>query len=315
MPTLSSAINPQPHPQKMPATAAMPKSILVPIAGISEDKAHLQAALAIARRFLAHLDVVHIRPDAAQIVAAASAATYGSAELVPLLLDQLEKDAETSMAAAQATFTTFVREQSLELRESPGSVDTVTAAWLQQPGYPAERVAQLGRQRDLLVVGHASGWSSGDTGTLETALIKSGRPLLVLPPGVSDVIGHTIVVAWKDSAEAARAVTAAMPFLAGAERIVVIEISEEDADKVRESEGSSERLVASLAWHRIRAEARVIKQGDLSAPDTLLAAARDLGADLVVMGAYGHSRVREMMFGGFTRRILQGADLPVLMFH
>jgi nucleotide-binding universal stress UspA family protein len=150
---------------------------------------------------------------------------------------------------------------------------------------------------------------------LETTLMRSGRRVLIMPRSAAEMIGRTVVIAWKDSAETARALTAAMPFLVKAERIVVIEVSENGTEADRESGGSSDRLVAGLAWHRIKAEARIVKPGDRTGPEILLSAAGDVGADLVVMGAYGHSRVREMIFGGFTRRVLRAADLPVLMFH
>jgi nucleotide-binding universal stress UspA family protein len=295
--------------------APMLKSILVPIAGIEDDKGQMLGALAVARRFTAHLDVVHVRPDPAQLVAAAASTAYGSADFVAALVDQLEKDAQTRLNAAQAAFAAFVDEEHLELRGAADGVDVVTAAWLEQTGNVAECVAQLGRVRDLLVLGRASGSPGIATGTLEAALMQSGRPVLIMPPGVSHVLGRTVIVAWKDSAEAARAASAAMPFLAMAERVLVIEISEEETAANRQAGDSSKRLVDGLAWHRIKAENLIVRAGDRSGPEALLAAARDVGAHLIVMGAYGHSRFREMIFGGFTRRILRAADFPVLMFH
>jgi len=290
----------------------MPKSILVPIAGGGGDKAHLRAALAIARRSGAHLDIVHVRPDSGQIAAAAASAAYGSPDFIGPLLEQLEKDAQRRFESAKATFEAFVKEENLEQRERPNGLAVVTTACLYDTGYANSRVAALGRLHDLLVVGHAP---EETTGTLETALMESGRPVLVMPADRSEVAARTVVVAWKDSAEAARAVTAAMPFLAAAERVVILEIAEEEIDAAAKGQTSGERLAASLAWHGIKAESRVVEPGDRPAPDALLATAHEIAADLLVMGAYGHSRIREMIFGGFTRRILRGADLPVLMFH
>jgi len=319
MPAISLSARQKAGPQDLSSVAGERvkpaiKAILVPIAGVEEDRAHLQAALGIARQFSAHLDVAHIRLDPARLAAGAASAAYGSAEFVVALYDQFEKDAQSCLAAAQATFAAFSKDEHLELHERADRLDAVTAAWVQETGDAGECVARLGRARDLLVVGRAGGPAGAATGTIETALMESGRPLLIVPPGISQIVAGTVAIAWKDSAEAARAVTAAMPFLALAERVVVIEVVEGTTADRKEGE-SSERLVNGLAWHGIKAEARLVRPGTNAAPDALLAAARDAGADLVVMGAYGHSRVREMIFGGFTRQILRAADLPVLMFH
>jgi nucleotide-binding universal stress UspA family protein len=145
--------------------------------------------------------------------------------------------------------------------------------------------------------------------------MEGGRPVLVIPQGMTRVLGRAVVIAWKNSAEAARAVTAARPFLALADRIEVVAVSESETGEDREDRESAERLAESLAWHDIKASARIVPSHGGSGPEALLAAVRDLDGDLVVMGAYGHSRLREMIFGGFTRHILRGADVPVLMFH
>ena len=110
-------------------------------------------------------------------------------------------------------------------------------------------------------------------------------------------------------------VLAAGPFLAQADRVEVVAVSENGAGVGSEDREAVARLVDSLAWHNIKANARVVPSGDRSGADALLATVRGLDGDLVVMCAYGHSRVREIIFGGFTRHILRGADVPVLMFH
>jgi nucleotide-binding universal stress UspA family protein len=110
-------------------------------------------------------------------------------------------------------------------------------------------------------------------------------------------------------------VTAALPFLARANRVEVIEVIEDHAAEGSEAYASAEQLADGLAWHGIAAKTRLVSANDQSGPDAFLTAARDAGADLVAMCAYGHNRLREMIFGGFTRRMLQAADLPILMLH
>jgi nucleotide-binding universal stress UspA family protein len=293
----------------------MIKSILVPVAGTEDDKRQLRSALTVARMFAAHLDVLHVEPDPVQLAVAAASMAHDGTAMTASLLDRFEKDRQERLELAQRAYSAFVDEESLEVRERSDASGGVSVAWIQQTGYPAERVAQMGRLRDLLVVGRSPAAVGGASGTLEAALMESGRPLLIMPPDWTRPLDGTTVVAWKDVAEAARAVTAAMPFLARANRVEVVEVHEGQSTEETGVGDSAESLVANLALHRVTAKARRVLAGNRSGPDALLAAAHDSDADLVVMGAYGHSRLREMIFGGFTRRLLGAADLPVLMFH
>ena len=148
--------------------------------------------------------------------------------------------------------------------------------------------------------------------TAESALFDSGRPVLLVPPSSSGQgpLGETIVVAWNGSSETARAVSFAMPFLVGARRIVVLTVE----GAVVEGPGG-DRIAATLRLHGVDATA-LTRAADHGAPgETILATARELGADLLVKGAYTQSRIRELIFGGATRHILEHADLPVLMAH
>jgi nucleotide-binding universal stress UspA family protein len=133
-------------------------------------------------------------------------------------------------------------------------------------------------------------------------LIPAAIPLAGLP--------ETIVVAWKAAPEAARAVTAAMPLLSAAKQILIVTVAEEQG--LSDEEGA--RLATSLRWHGLNASARHLQPDTGGAANTLLAAAREHRA-WIVMGAYGRSRLREWIFGGFTRHVLRGAEIPVLMMH
>lgn len=294
----------------------MIKTILVPVAGLEDDRSRLLAALAVARRFDAHLDALHVRPDPAQLVAAAASAAYGVTELVAALIDQFEKDAQARLEAAQETFAAFVKGENLALRDRRVAGSSgASAAWLKQIGNAGNHVARLARSHDLVVAGRSSDTQGPTSGTLELALMEGGRPVLVIPQAMTRVPGRTVVIGWKDSAESARAVMAAGPFLALADRIEVVAVSENETGEEQQDRDSAERLVESLAWQDVKANVRVVPARGGSGPDALLAAVRDLDGDLVVMGAYGHSRLREMIFGGFTRHVLRGADVPILMFH
>jgi nucleotide-binding universal stress UspA family protein len=121
-----------------------------------------------------------------------------------------------------------------------------------------------------------------------------------------------VAIAWKNTAEASRAVTAAMPLLEQAERLIVITVREGPQDH---HAASAEAVASQLRWHGRAAEVRVIDAADRYVPDVLLEGARAAGADLLVMGAYSRSRLRETVFGGVTAHVLKGVELPALMAH
>jgi nucleotide-binding universal stress UspA family protein len=185
-----------------------------------------------------------------------------------------------------------------------------TAQWLREIGDEAYWVREHGRAADLLVVGHPADDQGVPIDTIEAALVGSGRPVLIVPAAPMVSLPETIVIAWKAAPEAARAVTAAMPLLAKAKQIQIVTVAEEQG--LSDEEGA--RLMTSLAWHGFNVSTRHLRPERLGAADTLLATAAEEGA-LVVMGAYGHSRLREWMFGGFTEHVLRGAAVPVLMTH
>ena len=121
---------------------------------------------------------------------------------------------------------------------------------------------------------------------------------------------ETVAIAWKATPHAARALTAALPFLSMAKQIVVLTVDEDR----RKPEEEAERLMTGLRWHGIPVSVRHLQAGDQSGPETLLSAATEHAA-LLVMGGYGHSRLREWIFGGFTLNVLRAAAVPVLMAH
>jgi nucleotide-binding universal stress UspA family protein len=146
--------------------------------------------------------------------------------------------------------------------------------------------------------------------TIEGALIDSGRPLLIPAAAPLASVPETVVIAWKATREAARAVTAALPFLQIAKQIVIMTVAEDHSAL----ENEADRLMAALRWRGVPATVRHLQPDGHDAADKLLGAAREHAA-LLVMGGYGHSRLREWIFGGFTQHVLRGCEVPVLMAH
>ena len=155
--------------------------------------------------------------------------------------------------------------------------------------------------------------TAGGASHTSDLVMGCGRPVVLAPARARDAINRTVAIAWKETAEAARAVTSAMPLLLKSERVVVIAANEGDGPS--RIADSAARLVTQLGWHGTRAEARPILSEVRDVPEAILGEANDVGADLLVMGAYGHSRLTEFVFGGVTRHVLNNDTLPVLMFH
>jgi nucleotide-binding universal stress UspA family protein len=287
----------------------MIKSILVPSTGGELDRIVFPTALAVARRFSAHLDFLHVRLDTTAMTVAMTTDGGGPAVLGGLT-ERLEEDADRREARAKDGFDAFCQGAGLAQRKAPSAEPGPSAAWRREVGFEPDRVTEYGRAADLIVVGRAKEEEGLVPETIEAALLDSGRPLLIAGAVAMTAIPETVAIAWKPTREAAHAVTAAMPFLATAKEIVVLTVAEdEELAGVADS-----RFVEALGWHGFRVSAQRLPPGEAGAPDTLLAAARERKA-LVVMGGYGHGRLRQWIFGGFTRRVLTAATVPVLIAH
>lgn len=287
----------------------MIKSILVPATGSDTDDAVFTSALALARAFGAHLDFLHVRVDAAATAATMASDGSGGA-MITGLVDRIEEEAEQREEKAKQLFQRFCAREGLPISEAAPGQPGPSAQWVRQIGDEPYWVVEYGRAADLLVIGRPAGEDGVSFDTIEGALLESGRPALIPPAAPLAALPETIVIAWKAAPEAARAVTAAMPLLPTAKQILVLTVAEEQG--LSDEEGA--RLAANLGRHGLQVSARHLQPDAHGAADTLLAAAGNEAA-LVVMGAYGHSRLREWIFGGFTQHVLRDAAVPVLMMH
>src|SRR5437588_6989150 len=198
----------------------MIKTILVPATGNQTDDAVFTSALAAARAFNAHLDFLHVRVDAAAMVAAM--ATDGSgAAMVSGLVERADEEATRREHAARQLFERFCERERLLIEDTPAGQQSPTAQWLRQIGDEAYWVREYGRAADLLVIGHPADDQGVSIDTIEAALVGTGRPVLIVPANPLTSLPETIVIAWKAAPEAARAVTAAMPLLSRSKRILI----------------------------------------------------------------------------------------------
>ena len=288
----------------------MIRTILVAATGDATDDASFAAALAVARPFGAHLDVLHVRYDPVN-TAVAMAADAGSGALTVGLIDQLENDARQREARAKDAFTRFCSGAGLAVSAAPSAapVGAPSAEWHVETGDEGRSLAAWGRAADLIVASRSPSEDGAARSTLEAVLFESGRPLLIPSAAAPPASFDRVAIAWKPMPQAARAVALSMPLLSRAKEIIVATVEERPDER-----DDTDRLVRNLAWHGLAARAERLPAGPDGAAATLLSSIAGR-ADLLVMGGYGHSRLREWVFGGFTDHVLDDAPMPVLMAH
>jgi len=226
---------------------------------------------------------------------------YGIAEIPPQFFDEYEQNATARARAAKAQFEDWARRSG------------ALVEWREERGVPLEVLRLQSLYADITVVGQpvtdGPAHVPGTEGLPGDLAIATGRPVLTVPhSGSFKTIGRTVMVAWNGSRESARAVTDALPILQRAKTVYVV------GANLRSSVPALD-ISTHLARHGVKVETKTFHAEDTSVGAALVSQITDLGADLVVMGAYGHSRFNEFVFGGVTRHLLNHMTVPTLFAH
>lgn len=280
----------------------MIRTILAPVSGSTADGPVLAAAATVARAFDAYVHAVHPRFDPAAVAKAAG--EKHPQGIIADLVEQLGRAADARVAKARALAEELCARERLPL--VTGSAAPPSARWRIVPDEPG-RLAACGMTADLIVAPRPDGDDPRSRWTFNTLLFDSGRPVL-MPVGVpADDLYRHVSVTWKPTPQAARALAYALPLLARAAAVTVL-TAEETEDQATDLDS----VVAYLGEHGIKAEGQHLP-GKCGAAAAVLRAAE--GASLIVMGAYGRSRIGEWMFGGFTHSLIHESPVSVLMAH
>lgn len=278
------------------------KDLLVVLGSEPAARGRIDVAVALADRFAAHLVGLYPLPVPQR---PRELGYFDPALLDPFFQDLRERAREAA-------------EKVRERFEHAAGLRGISAEWRLIPEGPDADPALHARYADLTVFGQLDP-DRAEAEMLgprpERVALASGRPVLVIPyAGRFETIGERIVVAWNATREAARAVHDALPLLSAADSVVVLTI---DAREGRRGHGElpGADISLHLARHGVKVQIEHTVSADLPAGEVLLSRAADLAADLLVMGAYGHSRMRELLLGGVTRSLLRSMTLPVLMSH
>jgi nucleotide-binding universal stress UspA family protein len=291
----------------------MPKLILLALTGAEADRITQATAIALGQAFGAHLTGLHVRRDVRMDIAALASADMGMATGLDTIMSRMEEDVATREHNAERSWRDACAKAGISPAEEPNVQAVATFEYVSETGDETEWLAEYGRAADLIVVGRVREADMLDVGLMEAALMDTGRPVLIAAEKGAPVLDGTVAIAWKNTREAAGAVAAALPFIQRAKRVIVFSVEEEEApDPV---DKSHLRLVRALRWHNPNTGSQVLRHESRPAVRVLLDALAREKCDLLVMGGYGHTRIREAVLGGFTRAVLEEAPVPVVMAH
>ena len=283
------------------------RSLLVPIAAPEIALPVLETALQVAGRFDAHIEVLHVRPDPRGLVPYTGEGMDGS--MIEEIMEVTEREGGDREVRSRETFDAFIAEKGLRYVEAPDGQAGVSLSWRTLVGREDETVAMEGRLYDVIVVGRPLKESALPSPiTLEAALLDTGRPILVAPPNPGPSLGDSIAIAWEGSPETARTIADAIPLLELAKSVHILASPTASVAPIY-----PDALRTRLSWHGIESSIH-----EFSAPASDLGAAflkqaAQVGADLLIKGAYSQSRLRQLILGGRTRHILAHAEIPVLL--
>lgn len=274
------------------------QALLVHVADDENCAQRVRVAAAMARRFDAEL-------TGAYLVSTVGLTPFTSAMLPELIVEQRMAETGQAQADAETLFRTACDEAGL-----------VDVEWLAPAGAPLEMAEHHARYADAVVVGQPIPHDGGFSGALANAvLLHGGRPVLVVPRDYAgDGAARRVVIAWKESREAARAVADALPLLAHAEHVSVLALDAPGRDD-RPDAHAAENILTWLARHRITGTLVRAEADESRVAQAVRGHASDSGADLVVMGGYSRPRLQEIVLGGVTRDMLADMTVPVLMSH
>ena len=280
------------------------RNILVPIFDGAGDEIAVQQAMTIAAAFKGHVAAVLARPDPAETVRQIDPSL--SPRVIQELIDSARASTTHELARARATLEAGAKRAGIPEDEgAPGWSISL------REGLLDDVMAQEALLSDLTVFAHPADYADRPIWmSLEAALLGSHRPLIALPQGFTEILGKKVVIGWDGGRAASHAVFTALPLLCRASAVEILTIGS----------GSTERMLMDglsryLRLHGIKPTQRSVSPGTMDIGYTLADAAKRSDAGLLVVGGYGHSRLREFVLGGVTRHLLANASLPVFMAH
>jgi len=285
------------------------RKLLLPLSDTACGHVALSLGVQLAMSWRAHLAAMIVRVDAASVAPLAGEGLSGA--MIEDMMAATERESAGRAQGLEGLFLAAAKAAGITVRDPDGPADEATAMLSTVTGRDEEVIPGLARLSDLTILPHPlQEEDPGAGGCLHAVLFESRRPVLIAPRKQVSAIGRRCAVAWNGTSEASAAIWAMLPWLRQAEAVRVLHAPEYQ----RRGPGAAEAL-AYLRLHGVRADTFEFAPINRDVGAGLLAAAAAYRADLVGMGAYSHSRLRQLILGGVTRHVLGHADMPVLMAH
>ncbi len=284
------------------------KTILVPLDGSEKSMNVLDTALVVAKRFNAHIAALHISESAL------NSSTFAniSSNLKESIMREERQSQDDAARQIRNLVESFAKKRRITFSDNPEVSDKVSVSFNHEHGDVNDVLVRWARYHDTVAVCRPQKSPNklriGKVGSsVESLMMESGKPVLMVPPDWTVKKAQHAVVAWNDSLEASKALSMTLPWLVQMKKvtIVVAKSRTEGGEKVRQQ----------LAWHGINAQIEVLNRRRQSAGKRLLKICESIDADFLVMGAFSHSRVKQRLFGGVTDHVLENANILTVMVH
>jgi nucleotide-binding universal stress UspA family protein len=281
------------------------RKFLLPLSESQAGLAALHLGLDLALLWQAHLAAVIMQVDARSVAPLAGEGLSGA--MIEDMMAATERESTARAGSLTRAFAEAVAQRA-GLGTAPAA-DTASAALTLVTGRDEETIPGLAMLADLSILPHPSDDEEATSSeSLHAVLFESGRPVLIAPPAAPVSIGRRCCVAWNGTVESSAALAAMVPWLRRAEAVCVLH-----APDYQRNGPDADAVLPYLAMHGVAADVALFKPVNRDVGAGMLAAAAEFGADLLGMGAYSHSRLRQLILGGVTRHVLRRAALPVLM--
>ena len=283
--------------------------ILAPLTGGTRDAIVLASAFAAAKPFNAHVVALFIRPDPTEAMPFFGEGVSGV--VVQEIVDVAKEAADKAAEDAKAALAIVAGEAGVTITSRIEKRDTPTVSFHDTQGNFADQVTQSSRLSDLVVFGPLKeGDKPGIAEAFEAVLLETGRPVLLTAQIPSKEFARRVAIGWDGSTTSSHALTAALPYLEKADSIEILNIK-----RGSEEAKSCDEACEYLKLRGLAPSVRMIDAGHRPVGEVLLEAAVQGGAGLLVLGGYGHSRLREFFVGGVTKHVVNRGEIPLFLVH
>lgn len=285
------------------------RKILVPLMGGAHDSHILKVAFEVAKAFGSHVSGVFVRPDPSEVLPYLGEGV--SAGVIQEIMDASRDAANRAAAVARGNLDGAAKAAGASVFDVGQAGSGVGASFHVRDGMLEEVLTEEARLSDLVVFEAPSSTKEAILrSAIESVLLNGRKPILIVPQHASKIVGAKVAIGWDGGAAAAHAISGSIPLLSRAEAVEILNVTSGPIDTVQ-----MDRLRDYLRLHGLSVVEHGINPGSQSTASALLDGAQRAGAGLLVIGGYGHSRLREFVLGGVTRYVFANVSMPILMAH